>query len=72
MEIKSKDQSESSICDGVIFQEKQLQTLAELHDRKAEFILKEACRVESKENQLLQKIEKLDKKVEKAEKLFVA
>merc|ERR1712131_197576 len=50
--------------------EKQLKTLEDLHNRKAKFIVNEACRVKEREDDLLHKINSLDKKVQKAERFF--
>jgi len=52
--------------------EKQLKTLEDLHIRKAKFIVNEACRVKDREDDLLNKINQLDKKVQKAERFFIA
>lgn len=52
--------------------EKQLKTLEDLHTRKAKFVVNEACRVKEREDDLLNKINQLDKKVQKAERFFIA
>lgn len=50
---------------------KQIKTLEELHQRKAEFITKEVNLVKHQEQELKQRIETLDKKVKNAESFFV-
>jgi len=49
--------------------EKQYKTLEQLHERKAKFLISEACRMKEREESLLTKIDNLHKKVETAEKM---